>query len=265
MASTAKTPDALTKRVQRFLSRERNKDKLLSRLLNLLGDRPNVYLFGGALRDIALYGIAKIDADSDIDLVHAESQAPIRPATLKDFQFSINKFGGFRIKTDRRSVDLWNAENTWAFQKGHRKYERVESLLDTTITNWESILYNLKKHKLIFKENYFGELDERYLDVVLDKNPNPLGMYVRIMRAYACKEKLELSNRETQLKLSNQASQLMRKALKKHTFDEMSIYEKEHFQKSYIDKLTYDHINKHTQSTDLLPVPLENIKRPRLV
>lgn len=250
MTATAKKPSDLVKRIQRFLSTQRARDKYLACLLDRLNTHPGAYLFGGVLRDIALYGGSKFE--SDIDFVYTGSRASVVPVVIDRLPIEKNKFGGFRMKTAHWSVDIWSAENTWAFQHGFRKYECIESLLDTTITNWESILYDIKKNKLFYKKNYFDDLNRRYLDVVLDSNPNPLGMYVRIIRTCICKDVSILSNR---------AFQLINEAITDYSFEDISLYERTHFPDSYVDRSAYDYFKnrEHVEDSDML-LDLESTK-----
>ena len=251
MTKTAKKSSDLVKRIRRFLLRERRRDEVLSRLLDRLGSGEDVYLFGGVIRDIALYGISELECD--IDLVWVGSHDRISGVVEKnDFRFRMNKFGGFRVETNRWFVDLWRAEDTWAFRQGGRRYDGVESLLGTTITNWESILCQLEGCKLIHRENYFRELNDRYLHVINDKNPNPLGMYVRILRAYACKDASVLSST---------TAQVLRGALQAYSFEDMSRYEREHYRVQYIGEHIYGHFREGVRSANLLPVELAKRNR----
>ena len=180
--------------------------------LDHLNSIQGVYLFGGVLRDIALYGISRLE--TDIDLVCDGARESIGSVVEESgLAFKTNRFGGFRVKTAHWFVDLWNARDTWAFREGGQRYDGVESLLGTTITNWESILFQLKGYRLIHAEGYFRDLNERYLHIVFDRNPNPLGMYVRVLRAYTCKDASVLSNR---------AARVLREALQKYSFEDLS-------------------------------------------
>lgn len=263
MTRTARKSSDLAKRVKRFLLRERKRDGVLSHLLDRLMSCQTVYLFGGVLRDIALYGISRLDApaeirqdllgqrqgESDIDLVCVGSRDLLDSAIAESsFEFRRNKFGGFRVETSSWFVDLWNAEDTWAFRRGGRQYNGVESLLDTTITNWESILFKLEGCRLIHGENYFRDLNERYLDVVFCENPNPLGMYVRILRTYACKDASVLSGK---------AARVLSTALAVHSFEEIRAYEGNHYRVNHIGKNVYDHLKAGVESPDLFPVELK--------
>ena len=251
MPAIAKKSSDLVKRIRRFLLRERKRDEVLSSLLDHLASSEDVYLFGGVIRDIALYGISGLECD--IDLVYVGSHEQIDAMVKKnDFRFKRNRFGGFRVETKRWFVDLWSAEDTWAFRKGGCQYDGVESLLGTTITNWESILCRLEGWELVYRENYFRDLNDRYLHVVFDKNPNPLGMYVRILRAYACKDASVLSGRTTRV---------LREALQAYSLEEMSRYEREHYRVHYIGERVYWLFKEGVRNANLLPVEL--VKRNR--
>ena len=234
MRGIAKSRGALSKRVKRFLQREYDKDKHLADLFRRIESLGNVYLFGGILRDIALYGIAEFG--SDIDIVYTGKTSEVDLSTVGFVSAPRNRFGGIRIKTQRWFVDVWDAQQSWAFIQGYRKYRSIESLLDTTITNWERILYRVDGGELICDDNYFSDLQQRYLDVVLEENPNALGMYIRLLRAYAIKDASILSNK---------AAQIIGEGLSAYSFEEMNDYEKAHYSGAYISKETYDYLKGH--------------------
>ena len=244
MTRTATKSSDLAKRVKRFLSRERDRDRVLLHLLDCLNSLHDVYLFGGVLRDIALFGIERLE--SDIDLVSEGSRDQIRSVVEANrFRFTRNKFDGFRVETERWFVDIWSAEDTWAFRKGGRRYDGIESLLSTTITNWESILCRLNGCRLIHGENYFKDINDRYLHVVFDKNPNPLSMYVRILRTYAYKDTAVLSSK---------AAWVLNAALRTYSFEDLSAYERVHYPVPYIRRAVYELFRDRVQNPDLLPV-----------
>ena len=229
----AESPNCLTKRVKYFLLRERKRDASLSRLLDELPTVSPAYLFGGIIRDIALFG-NRDPLKSDIDIVCDGQESQLR-SSLEGFPtkepFRKNKFGGFRIKTEIWSVDIWSAKSTWAFKQGVRTYKGIQSLLETTITNWEGILFPLHGGPLICREGYFEDVHRGYLDVVLVENPNPIGMYVRIFRSYADKGASEFSHR---------AVEALRKAVSEHSFEEFSSYEKTHYGNFHISESIYN-------------------------
>ena len=148
------------------------------------------------------------------------------------------KFGGFRAKTRRWVVDFWDVQDTWALRNNIVEYQRIESLLDTTITNWESVLYSVTDNRLLCGTDYFKDINRGYLDVVLESNPNPLGMTVRLIRTYAHKDVFELSI---------EAASCIEQALDRYSFEELSSYERAHFRQGYIDRIVYADL-KHDRS-----------------
>jgi predicted nucleotidyltransferase len=79
----------------------------------------DVYLFGGVLRDLALYG--KKGFKSDIDLV-VEGDWSDLVSYIDHIGARKNKFGGYRLIVGEWPVDIWNAEETWAIKQGHVAY-----------------------------------------------------------------------------------------------------------------------------------------------
>ena len=226
----AKKASDLAKRVERFLERERHRDGALSSLLDDMSACP-AYLFGGIVRDIAFDGIRDADGvASDIDIVCGGRSSFIdhlmeRAAGCQDVKR--NRFGGYRVSTSRWQVDVWDIRSTWAFRTGQLSYQGPESILRTTITNWESILFRLDCSRVICRNGYFRDIERGYLDVVLEANPNPLGMYVRIMRAHADGRVSRLSER---------AANLLRQAMSAHSFEDFRSYESGHYGRRLIEE-----------------------------
>ena len=233
--SLPENPKYLAKKVRYFLVREQKKDASLLRLLDELPSISPAYLFGGAIRDIALFG-NRCPFKSDIDIVCDCQESQLR-IFLEGFcvkePLRENRFGGFRIKTETRSIDIWSAENTWAFKQGILAYKGIHSLLETTITNWESILFPLHGGPLIYREGYFEDILRGYLDIVLVENPNPMGMYVKVLRSHACKGALEFSRR---------VLEVLRKAVSEHSFEDFVSYEKAHYGDFHISNSIYSQI-----------------------
>jgi len=145
----------------------------------------DVYLFGGILRDMALFG--KRGFNSDIDLV-VEGHWPQFALYLDSLKAEKNKFGGYRLMVGGWPVDIWNAKETWAIKQGLVPYKGIASLTETTVMNWDAILMNWRTRNFICRKNYFEEIKSRALDIVLEKNPSPLGMAVRVFRHLCLKD-----------------------------------------------------------------------------
>lgn len=139
----------------------------------------DLYLFGGVLRDLALFG--EKGFNSDIDIVVDGDWELAYPKLLR-IGASINKFGGLRFFYNNQSIDMWLAKETWAVKQGLVQYKGIASLLDTTVLNWDAILMNWRTKSFLCCSDFFNDLQNGYMDIVLEPNPNPLGMLVRVMR-----------------------------------------------------------------------------------
>lgn len=147
--------------------------------------KANLYIFGGVLRDLSLSGPENFK--SDIDVVVDGRWIDLLPF-LSELGAVKNKFGGYRLIVAGTPIDIWKADRTWAVQVGLVKYEGIESLLNTTILNWDAILMSWKTREVICSEDYFYEIRERALNIVRHENPNPSGMAVRVFRHFIMKD-----------------------------------------------------------------------------
>lgn len=149
-----------------------------------------VYIFGGLLRDLAIFG--KKGFGSDVDVV-VEGDWESCEDYLEGVGAVRNKFGGFRLVVSGVPVDIWNAQETWAIRRGLVEYQSVASLVNTTVLNWDAILMNWTTKNFICSDNYLDQINERLLDVVLEDNPNPIGMAVRVFRHLCSKDARRIS------------------------------------------------------------------------
>ncbi|MCG7586753.1 hypothetical protein [Photobacterium sp. OFAV2-7] len=192
---------ALKKRVNRFFvgsAKTKKSDKIqnarnryeVSEFLPYLSEQQkehDIYVFGGLVRDIALFGLGSFK--SDVDLVfdgHKEElERALRRATSAQPNLTLiqNKFGGFRVKGRSWDIDIWCIEDTWAFKENFVHYTDHKSLLETTLLSWDSALYQINKKQLICPPSYLEDLAQGRLDIVLEHTPNELGSMVRICRA----------------------------------------------------------------------------------
>ena len=151
----------------------------------------DLYLFGGVLRDLALFG--RKDSISDIDIVVDDDDWEHLVKYLKSRGVIKNRFGGYRLKVDRWPIDIWTARQTWAIREGLVEYHGIESLTKTTILNWDAILLNWRTKQIICSPDYFWQIKNRVMDIVLAENPNPLGAAVRVFRHLCLNDAKELT------------------------------------------------------------------------
>lgn len=192
----------------------------------LIGALPDggVYLFGGVLRDFALFG--RSGFASDIDMV-VEGSWSHCVRYLDSLGAEKNKFGGYRIKVGGWPLDIWNAEETWAIRKGYVQYKGISSLTETVVLNWDAILMDWRNRRFIYRPRYFEDINARILDIVLEDNPNPLGMAVRVFRHLVAKDAR---------KITHKAAEYLAKCAKKYPFKTIRSAEVQSFGDSIISR-----------------------------
>ncbi|MCW0393448.1 hypothetical protein NB696_002252 [Xanthomonas sacchari] len=187
----------------------------------------NIYLFGGVIRDLALFG--KRGFNSDIDIV-VDGDISQLFGVLDNERANKNKFGGYRFNVGDWPVDIWSAEDTWAIKKGFVDYKGASSLIRTTVLNWDAILMNWRTRSFICAPEYLDSLKERKLDVVLEENPNPLGMAVRVFR--------HLSSKDAR-KISISAFSYLEKCTESFSFEELKNAEMKSYGSNLIEPMIY--------------------------
>lgn len=176
----ARHKDVLKKRVRRFFESPPAERRAVTQVTRELNEVSEVYVFGGLLRDLALYGGAGFD--SDVDMVVAPRETSSIAYIAQKFDFRKNKFGGFRLTSDRWLFDVWELEKTWAFSENHVELKSKHSLIETTFFNWDAVFYDMRANKIICSEHYFEQLADRRLDLNLEANPNTMGAFLRALR-----------------------------------------------------------------------------------
>lgn len=152
----------------------------------------DVFLFGGLLRDMALYG--RRGFSSDIDVVVDGDWGRLEPYLIS-LGARENRFGGYRLNVATWPIDIWQAAETWAVKSKLVRFQGIASLTETTVLNWDAILMNWRTRAFIYRQNYFKDLFNRDLDVVLIENPNPLGMAVRVLRHLCQKDAMRVGRK----------------------------------------------------------------------
>jgi len=173
-------PSDLRKRIVRFLDSahfSRGEFKILFQDLEKLGE---LAIFGGMLRDISVLGSRGFT--SDIDLVVKTNRAEDLKRLLTKYNTKINKFGGYRLVVDKRYIDIWSFDTTWAFQKGHVNGNELSDLCKTTFFDWDAIIFNYSSGMVHSIDNYIERLNQRILNINLEPNPNPLAALSKALK-----------------------------------------------------------------------------------
>lgn len=247
MTHPAANKTDLKRRVARFFSREQERDQTLNSLLGELKNICEPYIFGGLVRDIALRGIGT--NISDIDIVF-EGDPSLVADFVRKYKPNKNRFGGYRFTTNHWRIDLWEAKASWAFQSGNRSYIDINSILETTITNWDAILFDLRSGSVVNSPDYFQDIQDGFLDMVFIENPNKMGMYIRLLRT--------LSNYQT-LKISSSVANNLYTCFRLCSIDEITKYEITHYKSQQIDKVFCLELDRYISSLEpsLLPMTIQ--------
>lgn len=144
----------------------------------------DVVLFGGAIRDIFLFG--KLKETSDLDFV-VRCDRKTLGEVLSVFNPIENKFGGFRFYFGSRGIDVWALEDTWAIKRGYvanKNNAVMLHLLETTFFNIDSVYFRVKEKKLVCSKKFFDGIKSRKLKIILRDNPFPVGIVQRINKMH---------------------------------------------------------------------------------
>ncbi|HCS1450567.1 TPA: hypothetical protein OQM21_004391, partial [Shigella flexneri] len=96
------------------LSDEHKKARVL---LDTLACSCPARIFGGMVRDLGLYGVDGFSSDLDIVIGRSREELFQTLAELPVKQLRFNKFGGIRFRYHDFEFDIWNLNETWAFQE----------------------------------------------------------------------------------------------------------------------------------------------------
>lgn len=134
-----------------------------------LCNQTKVYIFSGIIRNYFL----NIYSIRDLDIV-IESEKNL--SELIDSKYERNSFGGYKIKFDNLSIDLWEIKSTWAIKKNPQK--SIETLIwsvipKTSFFNFSSIIYSISEKKFIYEKSFLEFLKTKTLKIVHEPNPNP--------------------------------------------------------------------------------------------
>ncbi|MEW8052596.1 MAG: hypothetical protein AB2792_14585 [Candidatus Thiodiazotropha sp.] len=198
----------------------------------------NIYLFGGVLRDLALLG--KRGFNSDLDLV-ADGEWKNCTRYLEHIGAKRNKFGGYRLTIAGWPIDIWGSKDTWAIKQGLVTYNGIYSLTKTTVLNWDAILMNWRTKTFIYRDRYLSDLNDRLLDIILEDNPNPLGMAVRVFRHLCSKDARKITIR---------AAEYLGKCTVMYSFNDLKNSEIKSYGNSVIEPAVYLFFSKYREDNN---------------
>ncbi|MBF0137536.1 MAG: hypothetical protein HQL65_14970 [Magnetococcales bacterium] len=187
-SASSKSPEhILKKKLQYFFSSQYRGRKEIQETLLKIEKFGRMVLIGGMIRDIALWGNLRFH--SDLDFVIDPTDLNAFEKSMLTMQAKQNRFGGYSLSLEKWRIDVWPLQKTWAQLAGHVMVKTFDDLIKVTFFDCDAIIYNIAERKMIYKPDYFVNLNRRVLDVNLKPNPNPIGNAVRAFR-YAFIKKL---------------------------------------------------------------------------
>jgi hypothetical protein len=175
-------------RIDAFFASE-SKHQAARALLDTLAVDHKVWIFGGMIRDISLFGYHGFVSDIDIVIdANREDVERVISRYISHDGLTFNKFGGIRFSYQGVDFDAWCLADTWAFQEKLIPLHDVESLLRTTLLSWDAVLYDVLSRKIISPCNYFQDLKRGHLELVLRETPNETGSLIKVLRTIFTKK-----------------------------------------------------------------------------
>lgn len=184
---------AAKKRIRRFFDEPMAERRAVGCFIDEVSVCADIFVFGGALRDISLHGALSFVGDVDTVVQVHDGEALME--VLGRYEAVQNKFGGHRVRFGRWNFDVWEVSRTWAFAEGVVEAHGPLSLLETTFFNWDAILYDWRSGSLHHGQDYFSDLSQRYLELVLEENPNAVGALVRTLRTICMSDEIRTGPR----------------------------------------------------------------------
>ncbi len=130
-------------------------------------------VFGGILRDIALYGPS--ERPRDVDIVANCSSSELA-SWLSSFPVKRTRFGGFRVRVHKWDFDIWALQDTWAFTTTHME-PTFANLPKTTFFNIEGIAAQLNttagQKRALYSFGFAEAIASKVLDINFEPNPFP--------------------------------------------------------------------------------------------
>ncbi|GEM64188.1 hypothetical protein SF1_21700 [Sphingobacterium faecium NBRC 15299] len=160
---------------------------------NILNERLDLLIFSGVIRDYFLEHSGPL---RDLDLVVRNDFKELENIlySIQDLNYTKNRFGGYKIKINELTIDIWDIKSTWALTEArmNQSFFIEYSLIESCFFNFSSIIFEMKSKKFIGSKYFSNFLKEKTLDIVLSNNPFPELCIVNTFY-YKSKYKLKIS------------------------------------------------------------------------
>jgi hypothetical protein len=84
--------------------------------------------------------------------------------------------------TDLWKVDFWALRSTWAYTEGHATVDQLEDVTGCTFFDWDAVLYDVQRRKVVCDNDYLDRLRTRKIEVNLLPTPSVNGNLLRAVR-----------------------------------------------------------------------------------
>lgn len=181
MVKVAQSLSAISERVSRFISADSVRMKeLRTDIIPQFSEIGHTFIIGGLVRDLAFYGSDERPL-ADIDFVITGNPTNLEQLANR-LGASKNRFGGFSLKKRGYDIDFWSMHSTWAKQNRLVRVNKPADLTRATFFDWDAIIYGLSDKKVHALPGYIEKLNNRILDINLEKTPSVHGNLVRALR-----------------------------------------------------------------------------------
>lgn len=152
--------------------------------LSTTGD---LLFFGGSIRDLCISPEStKMPRDFDIAIKFNNKEEFNK--IVEDYNFEINRFGGYKFHTSNIDFDIWDLNNTWAFNNTDLTPSE-ENLARSVYLNIDGIVYNFNKN-ILYDDIFRSSINNSKLDITLEINPH---IELNLLRALVFKYKYNLN------------------------------------------------------------------------
>ena len=158
------------KEFKRYLSVFYGKTRIMEKL-DFMSKSSDVYIFSGVIRDF--FFEKKGSHPRDLDVVVGNGKLESIPTDyLRQVEYSVNQFGGVKLKEKDKTVDVWQLKDTWGI-KMKKAEVTPQELVNTAFFNVSAIAFDYGREEFIVSDAFKCFYDTRILDVVYEDNPFP--------------------------------------------------------------------------------------------
>lgn len=195
-----------------------------------LSDSGDLLFFGGSIRDICLFpDNPPLPRDFDI-AINFKNKTEFELITKK-YNYRKNRFGGYKFKIADMEFDIWDLENTWAFNNTNLQVCE-ENLAKSVYLNIDGIVFNFNKSR-IYDELFQNSIKSCKLDINLEANPQ---VELNLLRALVFKDKYK---NEYKLRFSKKLKDVFKEYLKNEStvlVDNLYDLQCMHYKENYLSK-----------------------------